>query len=175
MTERVVELGYSDYMSDTKLSHLRRIPETSLSKTVLRVVYRNIGAPLTALGIDPRKVLLLRYLPRYLSDRATFIKAQGVITNTHVILDDYRHQAGDASGHYFHQDLLVASFIRQANPIRHIDVGSRIDGFVAHVASYRHIEVIDIRPLLNTAHSQIKFIQGTLMSLDSSLVNICDP
>src|SRR5262249_24144693 len=125
-------------MSDAKLSHLKRITEMSLTKKVLRTVYRNIGAPLLAVGTDPRKV---RYLPKYLSDRATFIKAGGVITHNHVILDDYGQQAGTASGHYFHQDLLVANLVRQANPIRHIDVGSRIDGFVAHVASYRAIEV----------------------------------
>jgi hypothetical protein len=28
-----------------------------------------------------------------------------------------------------------------------VDVGSRIDGFVAHVASFREIEIIDVRPL----------------------------
>ncbi|MDA9281290.1 DUF268 domain-containing protein [Pseudomonadales bacterium] len=33
------------------------------------------------------------------------------------------------------------------NPGRHIDVGSRIDGFVAHLACVRTIEVFDIRPL----------------------------
>jgi Caenorhabditis protein of unknown function, DUF268 len=161
-------------MSDTKLSYLKRILETSLTKKILRAVYRTVGAPLLAVGIDPKNARLLRYLPRYLLDRAAFIKAGGVITDTHVILEDYVQQAGAVSGHYFHQDLLVANFIREANPMRHIDVGSRIDGFVAHVASYREIEVIDIRPLVVTGHSQIKFIQRDLMSLDSSLVGICD-
>jgi hypothetical protein len=31
------------------------------------------------------------------------------------------------------------------NPQKHADVGSRVDGFVAHVASFRPIEVFDIR------------------------------
>ena len=66
-------------------------------------------------------------------------------------------------GHYFHQDLLVAGLIYEENPIRHVDVGSRIDGFVAHVASYREIEVLDIRPLPPTAHRNIKFRVADLM------------
>ena len=116
----------------------------------------------------------LRYLPKYLSDRAAFKKAGGVITSTYAIYDDFKKQAGTASGHYFHQDLLVATFIKQSNPARHIDVGSSIEGFVAHVASYREIEVFDIRPLQNIGHSQIKFVQGNLMELDPSLGGICD-
>ncbi len=56
-------------------------------------------------------------------------------------------QAGTASGHYFHQDLLVARRIHERGPRRHIDIGSRIDGFVAHLAVFREIEVLDVRPL----------------------------
>ena len=59
---------------------------------------------------------------------------------------DRHDAAGRASGHYFHQDLLVARRIFEQQPRWHIDVGSRIDGFVAHVACFREIEVIDIRP-----------------------------
>ena len=49
-------------------------------------------------------------------------------------------------GAYFLQDLTVARWIRDAAPTRHVDVGSRIDGFVANVATFREIEVLDIRP-----------------------------
>ncbi len=64
---------------------------------------------------------------------------------------DARDPGGSASGHYFHQDLLVARRIFLAAPSRHIDVGSRVDGFVAHVASFRQIEVLDIREIRSTA------------------------
>jgi SAM-dependent methyltransferase len=43
--------------------------------------------------------------------------------------------------------LYVAQRIYVNNPRRHVDVGSRVDGFVAHVASFRAIEVFDIREL----------------------------
>jgi len=116
----------------------------------------------------------VRYLRKYLADKAAFIKAGGIITDNYPIYDDFKKQAGTVSGHYFHQDLLVARFINQASPVRHIDVGSSIEGFVAHVASYRDIEVIDIRPLQDIGHSQIRFMQGNLMELDHSLIEICD-
>lgn len=55
-------------------------------------------------------------------------------------LEDRYQESGNATGHYFHQDLLVANRIFVNNPIRHVDIGSRIDGLVAHVASFREIK-----------------------------------
>lgn len=121
-----------------------------------------------------KRLKRLRYLPKYLSDKSAFLKAGGVITKTYPIYEDFKEQAGTATGHYFHQDLLVATFINKAKPERHIDVGSRMDGFVAHVASFREIEVLDVRPLKNTGHDQIKFMQANLMELDDSMLGICD-
>ena len=54
---------------------------------------------------------------------------------------------GELRGHYFHQDLWAAQRIHANQPRKHVDIGSRIDGFVAHVAAFREIEIIDIRPL----------------------------
>jgi len=56
-------------------------------------------------------------------------------------LHDRYMEAGATESEYFWQDLIVARWIQDANPERHVDVGSRIDGFVAHVASTREIEV----------------------------------
>ncbi len=135
---------------------------------------RGFGLALLALGLDVRRLLALRYLPRYLADRRAFRRAGGVIARHQPVLEDLRAQAGTARGHYFHQDLLVATLVQQANPIRHLDVGSRIDGFVAHVASFREVEVIDIRPLGDTGHPRIRFMQADLMNVPSHLVGICD-
>lgn len=89
-------------------------------------------------------------------------------------LGDRAVSAGDATGHYFHQDLLVARRVFLANPHRHVDVGSRIDGFVAHVASFREIEVIDIRPLTEAAHA-IRFQPLDLMgTLPPAMHDYCD-
>jgi len=72
--------------------------------------------------------------------------------------------AGTASGAYFYQDLYVAQRIFDNKPQRHVDIGSRIDGFVAHVASFREIEIFDIRPLSEkTGLPNILFKQADLM------------
>ena len=89
-------------------------------------------------------------------------------------LKDRFTQSGEAKGHYFHQDLLVARRIFANNPKLHVDIGSRIDGFVAHVATFRLIEIIDIRPLSSTIPN-VKFIQADLMdNMDEKLINYCD-
>jgi SAM-dependent methyltransferase len=98
----------------------------------------------------------------------------GKVTHRLPIFTDYDDQAGSATGHYFHQDLLVASFIHNKNPLRHIDIGSRIDGFIAHVASFRSIEVMDVRDLKGTGHENISFIKADLMNKDSAQNNITD-
>ena len=126
------------------------------------------------LGLNLNKILSLRYFNKFINDILTFKRAGGHISHYYPLLENYKEQAGSTKGHYFHQDLLVATNIQRAKPIRHIDIGSRIDGFVAHVASFRNIEVFDIRPLQNTGHEQIKFIQGDLMLLNDSLTEICD-
>jgi hypothetical protein len=89
-------------------------------------------------------------------------------------LHDYKDSAGSAMGQYFHQDLLVASFINEKKPIRHIDVGSRIDGFVAHVAAFRKIEVLDIRPLNEIGYENIQFLQADLMKPNIESTKITD-
>lgn len=86
---------------------------------------------------------------------------------------DRSDQSGEASGHYFHQDLVVAQEIFTSPSVRHIDVGSRLDGFVAHVASFRTIEVLDIRPLRSSA-GNIIFMQRDLMKEDSAFDRITD-
>lgn len=110
---------------------------------------------------------------RYANESSLFAQHGGIIDKYWPITSEYNHQAGFASGHYFHQDLLVANFIATNNPKRHIDVGSRISGFVAHVASYRKIELIDIRKLDPGPHQNITFVQLDLSSnsLDSEITD----
>lgn len=80
---------------------------------------------------------------------------------------------GTARGHYFHQDLLVAQQIHRHNPERHVDVGSRVDGFVAHVAAFRTIDVFDIREV-STSASNIRFFSKDLMQASPDLMQCTD-
>ena len=79
----------------------------------------------------------------------------------------------EARGHYFHQDLLVAQKIFLNNPVKHVDVGSRMDGFVAHVASFRKIEVIDVRPL-EIDIPNVQFTQADVTAHDFDMHQYCD-
>lgn len=130
-------------------------------------------------GIDPfRMVRTLRRLSPFVRDyrewRRTNDRAAFPHARLFPCLDDRWGGAGDASGAYFHQDLHVARRIFETVPRRHIDIGSRIDGFVAHVAVFRPIEVVDIRPLSSTARN-IAFRQCDLMQpLSAGDIACCD-
>lgn len=89
------------------------------------------------------------------------------------ILTDKYNEGGLMKGHYFHQDLYVAQLIQKAEPEKHLDIGSRTDGFVAHVASYRKIELIDIR-MIKSNVKNIIFRQADLMKLPPDLIDYCD-
>jgi len=138
----------------------------------LKSFYRRLSLITQFSFSDLRK---LRRVLRYFSDMRRFEAAGGKVTHYYPILNDYKKQAGTATGHYFHQDLLVATLINKANPNRHIDVGSSIDGCVAHVAAFRTIEVLDIRALDDCGHERIKFMQANFMlPLNKELCEITD-
>lgn len=82
-------------------------------------------------------------LPRFLKNYVEFRRKLAAggdesfkVTKLYPCLTDYNAPAGLADGQYFHQDLYVARRIFEASPRRHVDVGSRVDGFVAHVAAF---------------------------------------
>jgi len=89
-------------------------------------------------------------------------------------LTDRFDSSGSASGHYFHQDLLVAGKIFMNNPQTHYDVGSRVDGFVAHIASFRKIYVLDIRSLQSKTRNIIFEQQDFMVPLKNSLKECTD-
>jgi len=115
-------------------------------------------------GLDLRVLLRsLRRLPVYLRDWMVFRK--GYVGNMKFMpcLHDRYEEGGATKSEYFWQDLLVARAIYAAKPVKHVDIGSRVDGFVAHVASFREIEVFDVRPI-STAVPGIMFHQVDLMN-----------
>lgn len=68
------------------------------------------------------------------------------IENEHPILYDKYDNAGTVHS-YFWQDLWAASLIAKNKPKEHFDIGSRLDGFLAHIISMGiPLKVIDVRP-----------------------------
>jgi len=84
--------------------------------------------------------------------------------NLYPRLNDRFAGAGVASGHYFHQDVWAARRVFDAAPSEHVDVGSRVDGFVAHLLTFRAVTVIDLRPL-DGGDSRLRFLQADIRSL----------
>lgn len=88
-------------------------------------------------------------------------------------LHDWYEEGGTTKNEYFWQDLLVARKIFAAKPEKHVDIGSRVDGFVAHTASFREIEVFDIRPI-TTRIPGVTFKQADLMNPVTDITDYCD-
>ena len=81
------------------------------------------------------------------------------------ILTERYADAGEIRS-YFWQDLWAAKLIEREKPLIHHDIGSRIDGFVAHLASFReNIVLIDIRPF-DMIIPGVDFIQADATSLE---------
>ncbi|RAP32289.1 hypothetical protein DID76_00735 [Candidatus Marinamargulisbacteria bacterium SCGC AG-414-C22] len=80
------------------------------------------------------------------------------------MLTDNKASAGSVKSHYFFQDIWAAKKIFKVNPLRHIDIGSRVDGFVSHCLIFRKMEVIDIRPIKSDVDNLI-FIQDDATKL----------
>lgn len=105
---------------------------------------------LRELGLDP--ILLMkspRNLFRYLYSLGSFSLSQnrnGEKLRFSPALNDRFSTASSSDGHYFWQDLIVAKWIYLRNPKKHLDVGSRVDGFIAHLLVFRKVIQLDIRP-----------------------------
>jgi len=128
----------------------------------------------TQFGLNPKQTLRgLRALPSFVSDYRKFRRSYSGQMQMMPFLHDRTELAGDGHSEYFLQDLHVAKRIFELKPAHHVDVGSRVDGFVAHVASFRTIEVLDIRPMTNDVVG-IDFKQVDLMKVDDSLTEYCD-
>lgn len=81
------------------------------------------------------------------------------------VLNDWREEAGNL-GSYFWQDLWAAERIRDSGIKNHFDIGSRIDGFIAHLLVNRiEVTLFDIRPLKESVRN-LTFFQTDATKLD---------
>ena len=124
-------------------------------------------------GIDLIKTLhSLRGVTKYIRD---FLYFRGLYNGRLELvpcLHDWFEEGGAIKSEYFWQDLLMARKVFAANPEKHVDIGSRVDGFVAHVASFRDIEVFD-NPTKTTSIPGVTYTQADLMH-PVEIVDYCD-
>lgn len=126
------------------------------------------------LGINTKRFFkVLCKLPPYIKDYKKFKNLYNGKILCQPCLLDADEQSGNVHDEYFWQDLYVANKVFGSHPIKHVDIGSRIDGFIAHLASFRSVEVFDIRPI-NTKIHNIQFTRADLMNLKDQLIDYCD-
>ena len=83
------------------------------------------------------------------------------------VLYDKHKEAGDLDQHYFIQDIVMAKAVNDASPEVHYDIGSRVDGFIAHLLSadsVKKVVMMDVRPL-SVYMDNLDFIQTDATSL----------
>jgi hypothetical protein len=132
--------------------------------------FKKLALIITSFGIDPRKFIYsIIEIPAYIFDLFKFISDKKFKNTFKLkimpILSDKRSSSGIASGHYFHQDLWAARKIYKINPLNHIDVGSRIDGFVAHILTFTEVLILDVRNLSSKIQG-LSFQQVDLMDIE---------
>ncbi len=96
-----------------------------------------------------------------------------LISSLYPCLQDRFNDAGTLPLHYFYLDQYVAKRIFLNNPGKHMDIGSRIDGFVAHLSVFREVEVLDIRPTPFNIPN-VKFKTADLMVRENLEADSCE-
>ena len=83
----------------------------------------------------------------------------------YLICENKYETAGKPSAHYFAQDIWGANKIYLNSPSVHYDIGSLLDGFIAHLLVFREVYYIDIRPL-DYKIPGLHYRQGDAINLD---------
>jgi len=126
---------------------------------------------LNQFGFDPIKFFnSTKGLPRYFSNLFKFRSIDDTKFTFKPCLYDWYEEGGAINNEYFWQDLIIAQMINKIQPSRHIDIGSRIDGFVSNIASFREIEIFDVRPIYtiipNVIFRQLDFMKLNFTSTE---------
>ena len=141
----------------------------------MTVRMRNILRPMARLarltGLNPGLMVAnAMELPLYVRSLQKYSRLNSTpvfrirLRNIYPILSDRVAPAGGGRGHYFHQDMWAARMIFDRRPASHLDIGSRIDGFVAHVLCFMPISVVDIRSMESDV-AGLTFIQSDATEL----------
>jgi len=97
-------------------------------------------------------IKLCRGFPHWIRNglRYSRMNRSGTFRITRRDLAYYTYQRYNSAGSldcgYFHQDLWAARIVFARRIKELVDVGSRLDGFVAHVIPFCHVQCLDIRP-----------------------------
>lgn len=131
---------------------------------------RRLHATLAHAGVNPLQTLsTFRHLPAFIRDARAYRRHPSAMPllwrNLFPILTDKSAAAGTHASHYFQMDLFMARRILAAKPAAHLDIGSRLDGFLGHLlAAGQPVTMVDIRPLPNPPQG-LTFLQDDATTL----------
>jgi len=125
---------------------------------------KRFGFLLLSLGFDPRKTARsIRSVVYFFRTYIQFVrKSDSNVRRTLMLspmLGEQLEQAGTISDDYFALDLWAARTTKTLEVSRHLDIGSRLDGYVAHVLTFSSLDVLDIREL-NSNVVGLNFVKG---------------
>lgn len=117
------------------------------------------------LGINPRTTFsFFINLPQFFREYFIIKRKYPGRVSFNPYLVDRASGAGSFMHEYFVQDVFAAQLVHRLNPVKVVDVGSRIDGYIGHLISFRKVELIDIRPMTsevpNLSFLQMNFSDG---------------
>lgn len=148
---------------------------------IKNLLLKRIRRFISSFLFDPLLLLIkLRAIPVYIKNMYTYWKSnQNPSFNISLLNLEYStydkfFSAGEIRGHYFFQDLWAARKIYDSKIKIHYDVGSRIDGFIAHIIPFCYVNYIDIRNF-DTEIKNLNFIQGNILELpfeDNSIYSL---
>lgn len=146
------------------------------SSSFLRSIHRTISE----FGFNPRALFSSSAgIPLYLyqviqfQQKNPYSESRIAISGLLPCLGDRYQGDSHIDKHYFYQDLWAARKVYQNCPDKHLDVGSRIDGFVAHILTFRSIDILDVRPI-NSKIDGMNYRQADLMKSEELPINQYD-
>jgi len=135
------------------------------------------------IGINPIKTFrFIRAIPQLVRDFITFRKQlksslrgsqKAIRLTVSPFAHDKHSESGTQQSIYFLQDISCSQYCMSKPYEKHIDIGSRVDGFVSQIAASRSIEVLDIRPSSSMINN-INFIQGDITDTNDDLLGNYD-
>lgn len=129
-----------------------------------------LGARVILPFTSPRRLpQALTAIPWFISSMTTYARgsdeAMPLIDLYPRLLDRGDDAAGSLDAHYFYQDIWAATKVRESRQEHHVDVGSRVDGFVAHCACFvTSLTYVDLREL-HLDLPNVSVTPGTILKL----------
>ena len=97
---------------------------------------KNTHLFLCSIGLNLKKFFNIIFIFKLLKDFRIFYSKGGKVDMLNPIIGEHKDESGSFINNILSRSI-VAQEIYKHNPPKHVDIGSRIDGFVSNVASYR--------------------------------------